>query len=366
MIALGVASGPARRERRSAGYTSTLVGAAEAAAAGGAAVATATAAVETASSAWGRALALAIVEPRGPRTAALTPPFLEMVGRELGRRGELVCDIDATGGRVRLHPASSSYVVLGGHRPEDWVYTLTLFGPGTSTTVYRRREGVVHLAYGRSVERVWEGKAPWQSASLSGNLLTGVERQLSGEALGPSGYLLPTPDLGDQSRDPDASENDQAAADPLAELRADLAAAAGRTLLAPTQLSGHGAGPAVAPEHDYRSSRFGFNPPEAAIQARENIHRSIVACYGYSPAMVDSRAPGTSLREAWRQFVAGSVVPLAEIVSSQLSEALGTTIRLDMRRAGALDVATRARAWRGLVGQEATMEPAAARELVGL
>ena len=93
-----------------------------------------------------------------------------------------------------------SYVVLGGHRPSEWIYTLTLYGPGTSTTLYRRREAIVHVTYGRSVERPWEGRALWQSAALSGALLAGIERQLSNEAGGPSWYVMPFADTGQQGR----------------------------------------------------------------------------------------------------------------------------------------------------------------------
>ena len=137
-----------RPERRESAYTQNIVSALEASAAGGGGVATATAAVETAAGLWGRALALANVEPKNRRTAAITPSFLELAGRELGRRGELVCDIDVDAGGVRLFPAASSYVVIGGHDPATWIYTLTLFGPGRTVTVNRHRAGVLHLAYG--------------------------------------------------------------------------------------------------------------------------------------------------------------------------------------------------------------------------
>ena len=214
--------------RQASGYTNAIIGAIEAAVVGGSAVAAATAAVETASAMWGRVLSLASVEPRNRRTMALTPSVLELIGRELGRRGEIVFDLEVTGGRVRMFPAYSSYVVLGGAAPEEWIYNLTLFGPGTSRTVYRPRSGVVHVAYGRSVERPGEGRAPWQSASLS----------------------------------------------------ADLAAAAGKTMIAPTQQAGYGAGPGAAPQSDYKSERFGLKPPESTIELRRDVERSILGTYG--------------------------------------------------------------------------------------
>ena len=44
---------------------------------------------------WSRALALADVQPRSRRTAALTPSLLAMVGRALCRTSEIVFDRDA-------------------------------------------------------------------------------------------------------------------------------------------------------------------------------------------------------------------------------------------------------------------------------
>ena len=298
--------------------------------------------------------------PRSSRTAAITPSFLELAGRELGRRGELVCDMDVDAGGVRLFPAASSSVVIGGHRPEEWIYTLTLFGPGRTVTVYRRRDGVLHLAYGRTVARPWEGRAPWQSASLAGNLLAGVERQLAGEARGSSGYVMAIPDTGDNGQDADA-EGD---ADPLDPLRKDLAAASGKTVLAPTTAAGYGAGPAAAPPGDYRSARFGMNPPEATVEARRDVERSVLSCYGIPPILSSGSGAGAGMREGWRMMFALTLEPLAELVGSQLSEALGVEVTLDMGRARAADVVLLSRALGGLT--KAGLSTADARAIVKL
>ena len=73
-----------------------------------------------------------------------------------------------------------------------------------------------------------EGCPPWKAASLSGKLLSGIEKQLSGESQSKSGYILATPDLGDRGQGAD----DDGETDPLTTLRRDLAAAEGRTMLA--------------------------------------------------------------------------------------------------------------------------------------
>ena len=122
------------------------------------------------------------------------------------------------------------------------VYNITLFGPGDTRVVYRRRDAVVHLQYGQSPARPWQGRAPWQASSLSGDLLAGIERQLAGEAGSSSGYVMPTPDVGDKGQGED---------DPLTTLRRDLAAVT----------AGFGGGPGVA-------RRGGRGQPTVATLAR--------------------------------------------------------------------------------------------------
>ena len=337
-----------------------MVNAVESAAAGtGGGVAQATAAVETAAGLWARALALATVEPRNRRTAALTPSVLALMGRALCRHGEIVFDLAVAGGHLRMLPASAAYVTTGSGDRRTWIYTVTVDGPGSTVTVYRGRSGVAHVQYAVDPVRPWLGRPPWASASLSGNLLAGIERQLAGEAGSASGYILPTPDVGDRGQDgADADEED----DPLTTLRRDLAAAGGRTVLAPTTAAGYGAGPGAAPSKDYKPERFGFGPPETAIEARRDVERSILAACGVPPVLANHAAPGTSMREAWRQLTVGTVEPLAALIADQLSEALGVDVTLTMPRSA--DVATLARAVQSLTGAGMSVEDA--REVVGL
>ena len=362
MIGLGVAGGPiVRRELRS-GYTSALLAAAEADAAGGVGgMATATAAVEVASGLWARGLSLARVEPGGARTRALTAPLLAMIGRALCRSGEIVLDLRVEGGQVRMLPASSAYVVKGSGDRRTWIYTVTIDGPGSTETHWRRREAVAHIQYLVDPIRPWYGRAPWSSAALSSRLLAGLERQLSGEACGPSGYMIPVPDPGDRGQ----GEGDDGSADPMTTFRNDMHAAGGKTMLAPTTLGGMGAGAVNAPDTDYMARRFGMNPPAGVVEIRRDVERSIHAAAGIPPVLVGHSAPGQSLREGWRQFHTLTLEPLAGLVSAQLSEALGVDVRLDMGRARAADVATLARAAGSLVAN-AQMPLADARSIVGL
>ena len=112
---------------------------------------------------------------RGQRTtrdrAALPPAFLELIGRSLIRRGELVAAIDTESGRLQLYPASSHDIDGSLRSLSGWRYRLNLAGPSRIST--RRRieaAGVVHIMYSRDPERPWRGNGPLQVAQLAGKL----------------------------------------------------------------------------------------------------------------------------------------------------------------------------------------------------
>ena len=130
----------------------------------------------------------------------------------------------------------------------------------------------------------------------------------------------------------------------------------------PRRPAGYGAGPGAAPSKDYKPERFGFAPPETVVEARRDVERSILAACGVPPVLANHAAPGTSMREAWRQLTVGTVEPLAALIADQLSEALGVDVALTMPRSA--DVATLARAVQSLTGAGMSVEDA--REVVGL
>ena len=210
MISLNLTPPP--REYRDTTRTYTRDRIAQIAAAstsGPAAIATATAAVEIAAGVWGRALSLAIVSPQTTRTRAITPSLLELAGRALARRGQVVFDLEVdAGGALALLPCAAFNVLIGSPDPATWIYALQCSGPSSMVTRYRPRDGVVHLQYGRDATRPWQGRPPWQTAQLSGGLLAGIERQLSGEAESASGYVLAVPDVGDKGQAADADGED--------------------------------------------------------------------------------------------------------------------------------------------------------------
>ena len=98
-------------ERRSGGYHDLLLDAALRAAYGGTgAKASSTAAAESAAGLLGRAFASATAQPSNVVTRALSPNCLNMAGRALIRRGEIVFLIRSTATGVILTPAETVQV----------------------------------------------------------------------------------------------------------------------------------------------------------------------------------------------------------------------------------------------------------------
>ena len=228
---LVAALGMTGEARAKGNFTERRLSAFETAATGADAIATGVAAVEIASGFYGRDLSLAEVSPRNARTAAITPSWLSLAGRELARSGQFVCDLEVRGGRVALVPASSAFAVQGTSDPSSWVWVLTLFGPGDTTTRFRPNDGILSVTIGNTVTRPLEGRAPWQAASLSGRLLSGIEKQLAGEA---QSRKLDTSSRSPTLETARKGEDDDGETDPLTTLRRDLAGAEGRTMLAPS------------------------------------------------------------------------------------------------------------------------------------
>ena len=181
-------------EMRAESYTDTLVGLLVGRAQGKSlSIPTATAALEACAGTVGRGFAAS--EGSGPDSLAraLTPGVLEMIGRSLIRRGELVLLIDSSSGSLRLIPAET-HDIEGGPDPSTWEYTLTLGGPSkTVTHDFVPAASVPHFKYACDPSTPWRGNGPIAVANLAGRLSAETVRALAEESSGPVGRLLGVP-----------------------------------------------------------------------------------------------------------------------------------------------------------------------------
>ena len=135
--------------------------------------------------------------------------------------------------------------------------------------------------------------------------------------------------------------------DPLAPLKADIAAARERAVLVETTSAGWGEGKMAAPQADWQVRRLGPNPTQVqATVAQQASERTLAAC-GVPPSLFISD-DGTAQRDAVRRWHLGTVIPLADTVAWELAAKLETpvTLRFDSYP---LDLAGRAQAFQKLV-----------------
>ena len=231
--------------------------------------------------------------------AAVTPRVLAQIGRDLIRVGESLHVIRMNAGRLALIPAST-WFWEGGADPETWCATATTYGPSASETWRVPWNSTVFMTWGSPSSRPYHGLSPAIWAADSARLNANVERSLADESGGPVAQILPIPADGGDGGDDDS----------LKMLRADIAAARGKALLAETVTTGWGEGRAAAPINDWKQSRLGPMPPAAMVElARDSFARVLAAC-GCSPSLFDD-SDGTSKRESLRQFHLGIVRPFA-------------------------------------------------------
>ena len=328
-----------KAENRQSGgdFSDAVVRLIEAQAAGTAADASSTAAVEAASGALSRAFASAMVEGPDWAKKAVSPRYLAQVGRDLVRAGDSmhVITVDP-GGRVSLLPCSSWHWE-GSADPETWTVRATVYGPSTSTTRHLPGAGVVFVRWGGTPGLPYVGVSPLSWAHTTNRLLSETERSLADESQGPLAQLLAIPaDGGDD-------END----DPLKMLKADIRTARGKALLLETTAAGHGEGATAAPKRDWVPSRLGPAPPAIMATLRKDAFEAVLAACGTPPSLFTD-ADGTSQREALRRWHQGTVLPLARILETELSEKLEVPVKLRFDNY-ALDLQGRAVSFKNLV-----------------
>lgn len=341
-------------QRQSSGgdYQVALLRLIEATATGKAADVASTAAVEAAAGALSRAFASAQVVGSGWVQDAVTPHFLAQVGRDLIRSGESlhVIDVDSMG-KVLLLPADQWHFEGGGH-PDSWTVRATYYGPSSSTTRYLPYAGVVFAKWGSTPGQPYTGLGPLSWASTTARLQSETERSLADESSGPLAQLLAIP--------ADGGEGDDT--DPLAMLKSDISSARGAALLLETTAAGYGEGRNAAPQKDWMQNRLGPMPPESMEMIRTGAFNAVLAATGTPPALFTD-ADGTSQREGLRRWHLNTVLPLAKLLSSELTSKLESEVTLQFDNYP-LDLAGRASSFKALV--TGGMDPTEALVTTGL
>ena len=305
------------------------------------AIPSATAALESCAGLTGRGFASAEVTGPESLTRALTPGVLELVGRSLIRRGEVVFLLDTTAGKLRLIPAET-HDVEGGPFPEEWEYRLTLGGPSRSAIhEFVPAQSVLHFRHAVDPSTPWRGNSPIAVAHLAGKLSAETVRALGEESSGPVGRLLGIPVDGEDAT--------------VQKLKADIKNAAGRVALLETGDWGNAGGDAKV---DLDTKRFGAEPPASLVELLDASTREIYAACGFNAALWGG-SQAASVREAWRLALFGVLSPLGRLVEAELQDKLEDSVTLSWQELRASDLSGRARAFQSMVGGGMEVERAA-------
>ena len=322
-----------RREER-AGYTDAQIQAAQAAAITGPVTNTA-AVFEAVVGAWARGFAAG-------ESDRITTAQAAVIGRALCAKGESVWLVRDGA----LVAPASTYDIVGGHDPMGWRYRLDLSGPSGTETRQVHAGQVFHARINVEAQRPWRGRSPFSLAPTTCSLMANLERQLGEEASGPMGYVLPVPKGNDG-------------------LAGDIKALAGGVAVGESMTDAWGGGPGQGRSgaHDWEAQRFGANPPAGVVQLRGQVEASIAAAAGVPADLVVQGSTTEALRESWRQFAFGTLMPLALEIGPELRAKVGGSGVLSFDRLAAADVQGRARAYKSL--RDAGMDGGRAATVTG-
>ena len=331
------------RTRADSSYTDALI-AAITANAGNTTTAfpTATAALEACAGFYGRAFAASEISAPDSIARLLTPDVMQLIGRSLIRRGEIVYYMSVRGGVLDLMPCAF-HDIDGEPNRESWTYRCTVGGPERTWTYDAiPGAGVLHFQYANDVETPWRGVSPLGVAMLAGRLSAETAAALADESGSVHGSFVEVP------VDPDAT------VDPL---KADIKRAKGALLMVEAgdyDNAGRGR------QADYKQKRFGADPPASLVALHTEASGEVYAACGLNETLFRA-GQGSGAREAYRQALFSAIAPLGMIVQSELRRKFETEdITIDWTELRASDIVGRARAFKSLVESGVESDKAAA------
>ena len=230
---------------------------------------------------------------------------MSCIGRDLVRAGRSLFVIEAEDAQLTLRRASS-WEIQGGRGREEWRIKAVVPGPTTTATITTTWAGVVACS--------WTGDflsspSPLSTAKSTADLAARLEQALAIEQQGPIGSVIPVPPEADRSQ-----------------LSTDIAGLDGAVLLAETTNANYTGNPSGSPRRDWVPARVGPNPPQTAVQLRQQVEHSLYNLCGLLPALVDPAVDGTGQREAQRRAAIGLTIPLLRMVLAEVKAKLETEI----------------------------------------
>ena len=289
---------------------------------------------------------------------AVNHVIASQIARELMLTGESVRLIHVRDGSVYLLPVSDWTITsaAGATSPDEWNYKLTMPAPGGMQTRNVTSDSVVHVRIHVDPARPWQGRNPLAACPAFSEASRRLERYLEIELRTPVGKIIPVPQA--QS---DYESADGTVVSPLKELKAGLQSLTGK-IATPETMMNSGDGRSGAPAKDWTPQALQPIFPQFTPEILEATRSSVYAACGVPSALWSSGAAST--REAFRAFLVSCLKPITNVMVDEFGRKLETTITFDFGALLSGDVATKARATKGLV--DAGVELNTALTMAGL
>ena len=293
--------------------------------------ASATAAVQFALGLTSRAFMVAEVMPRTPDTAQLTPELLAMTAREMLAKGNAVFEMlrGARAGGLTLL-AVPGFEISGGILPSQWQYALKWLDQNEDElTRTAGPDSVIHVRYGAMALAPWYGQSPLVAAGMDARVLANIVNKLGDDAATPVAHMIPMPDGATVAQRQGVAR--------------DIRDARGRVIVPETTRAGIGQGAAAAPQRDFESSRVGPDPSANALALQDSAAMAVLRALGIPPGLYSGS--GGASREAYRQFYAVTVNPLAKLIEAELRVKLNLPeLAISLDDLAAIDITAKSRA----------------------
>ena len=278
------------------------------------------------------------------------------MARDLNKTGNSIWALNVTDGQLELERACSWDISGSSPNPARWVYKVDISTPSAIVTRTLPAASVIHLKMDSLPESPWQGRAPWESASLTSSALAELEAGIRDESRIYAGRVWVAPDAASQAQ-----------VDGMGRTIALLKG--GKQVVSETTAGGFGQGKVAAPSpnRDWKPVQTGPTHAEGNVGMRESVQASLSAAYGIAGAYHNPNATAPALREVKRLAFLDRTVPLAELMAVELADKLdspGFKMGWPNLADQSVDVHLRARGAAAL--RELGLNPADFLELVGL
>ena len=229
---------------------------------------------------------------------------LHQMARDMLRQGNSVWAIDVVDGELELQRACGWTVESRSPNPARWLYKLQIATPSATVSKVLPADSVIHLISDAPAESPWQGRAPWQTASLTGRAAAELEKSIGDESHVYAGRVWIAPDAASQTQ-----------VDAMG--RTIAALKGGGQVVSETTAQGFGGGAHAAPpaSKDWRAEHTGPAHPQANVLMRDSLENAIAGAYGIAPAYLNRQATAPALAATKRLAFLDRTLPLAALIA---------------------------------------------------